>query len=324
MGGMNARARVSMVAGWVAAGVVAGAMLIGGGAGRAENMAPTSATPQASPTPQPSSPPQPSPSTGRLLYSHLTDGTWQIWQVDLATGAQAPVTRSPRDKRHAAWAPDGAVSYCTSNQGCFELRPGQPERALLEQLWPMRDLAASPDGQRVVFSKFRTDIIDQANLWIAGRDGADARQLTTDPGMQYAPRWSPDGARLAYTAGHGYGTYDIHVIGADGSGARPVTTLAGHEFFPAWSPDGRRLAFSADGTGDPEIWTVNADGSGLAQLTRSPGLDTAPAWSPDGRAIAFTTNRSGALQVWVMAADGRGQRRLDPIPADSCDPAWSR
>jgi len=35
-----------------------------------------------------------------------------------------------------------------------------------------------------------------ANLWIAGREGGDARRLTSGIGTETAPAFSPDGARF--------------------------------------------------------------------------------------------------------------------------------
>ena len=260
---------------------------------------------------------------GKLLYSRLTDGTWQIWQVDLSTKEYAQVTFIPGDKRYPRWTPDGQVTYCTSNQTCFQNQIGdQRHDLLLSDLWPVRDVAWSPDGKTLAFSRFRTDLVDSANLWLADADGANRRMLTHEPGIQQHPAWSPDGQWIAYSAGQGYGTYEIYVIRADGTERRRLTTNTTHDFLPAWSPDGAKIAFSADAAGDYDIWVMDADGSHPIQLTQSPGLDTSPSWSPDGARIAFATNRSGMLEIWVMRADGSEQQLLERAEGGVCDPAW--
>ena len=260
--------------------------------------------------------------SGRLLATRLTNGTWQVWQTDLTTGASRQLTSDPVDKRYPSTLPDGRVGYCTSNQHCFTVAPGETPRPLLQALWPIRDAAWSPDGRSIVFSKFRTDLIDSANLWIADATTGTTRVLTHAPGIQQNPAWSPDGTQIAYSGGHGYQTYEIYVIDAAGGEPRRLTTNRTHEFLPAWSPDGRRLAYSSDATDDYEIWVMPADGSQPAQLTRSPGLDTRPVWSPDGREIAFATNRTGTLQIWAMAADGGTPRPLETSTAGVGDPWW--
>jgi Tol biopolymer transport system component len=259
--------------------------------------------------------------TGQLIYSRLTNGTWQIWKKNLASGERAQLTSSPGDKRYPAWAPDGRVTYCTSNQTCHIVREEQ-DAPLLTDLWPLRDVASSPDGKRFAFSKFRADLVDSANVWVTNSDGTGHLMLTHEPGIQYNPMWSPDGTQIAYIGGQGYGTYELYIINADGTERRRLTANGSHEFLPAWSPDGTQLAFASDASGDYEIWIVRADGSALKQLTQSPGLDTRPAWSPDGTQIAFVSNRTGVLEIWVINSDGADPRPLESGESGACDPAW--
>ena len=266
---------------------------------------------------------QPTPN-GQLLYSWLTEDTWQIWMLELPSQQQTQVTSGEGDKRYPSWESAGSIAYCTSNQRCFRAGlNGQGRELLLGDLWPMKDVAWSSDGRRLAFARFRTDLIDSANLWVAGADGTERRMITHEPGIQQHPAWSPDGQWIAYSAGQGYGTYEIYVVRADGAERRRLTQNQAHEFGPAWSPNGHQIAFSSDVSGDYEIWVLDADGSNLRQLTQSPGLDTDPAWSPDGQAIAFVTNRSGTLQIWLMNPDGTDPRPLvQQAGQPVCDPAW--
>lgn len=52
--------------------------------------------------------------------------------------------------------------------------------------------AVSPDHIAFVYD---------GDLWIAERDGSDPRRLTTHPGTESNPRFSPDGTRLAFSGG---------------------------------------------------------------------------------------------------------------------------
>ncbi len=259
---------------------------------------------------------------GQLLYSRLTNGTWQVWKTDLATKEQVQLTSSPGDKRNPAWTPDGQITYRTSNHRCYLVETGKPDKPLLADLWPVRDITWSPNGTKIAFSKFRTDLVDSANLWVANAAGEKERMITHEVGIQYQPAWSPDGKRIAYIGGHGYGTYELYVVSEDGTERRQLTQNRTHEFLPAWSPDGTQIAFSADASGDYEIWVMEANGSHARQLTQSPGLDTRPVWSPDGTKIAFVTNRSGPLEIWTMNPDGTEQHLLEKAQGGVCDPVW--
>jgi Tol biopolymer transport system component len=266
----------------------------------------------------------PAHASERLLISRLTGGTWQIWLVDASGEQQRQLTDGPGDKRYPAWISDDAIGYCTTNQQCFRLRldPTAALKPILAEVWPVRDAAWSPDGARVVFSKFRTDLIDSANLWISDAAGTTRGVLTHAPGIQQNAAWSPDGRFIAYSGGQGYQTYEIYIVPAEGGEPTRLTENRSHEFLPAWSPDGRRIAFSSDRTDDYEIWVMDADGGNPTRLTDSSGLDTRPAWSPDGARIAFATNRTGTMQVWVMNADGSDSRPLIATEGGAGDPAW--
>ena len=261
--------------------------------------------------------------SGKLLYSRLTDGTWQIWQTDLVTRAQAQVTASPGDKRKPAWTPDGRVGYHTSNHGYHLIDPaGQHDEPFLSALWPLIDVAWAPGGARVVFSKLQPELVDQANLWVTDLSGDNRQVLTHEAGLQYDSAWSLDGQHLVYVQGHGYGTSELYAINADGSGRIQLTHNQTRELSPAWSPDGKWIAFVSDASGDFEIWVIRPDGTESTQLTSSPGLDANPAWSPDGQRLVFATTRSGTMELWVMHADGTDQQLLEHADGGGCDPAW--
>lgn len=258
---------------------------------------------------------------GELLYSRLTDGYWQIWKKDEG-GQSAQLTTSLYDKRYPSVTKNGELVYQTNNNACFRITKEGKEEELLKDLWPIRDLVSSPSGSLFVFSRFRTDVVDQSNLWLFDPATNARTMLTRDPGVQYQPSWSWDGKRLAYTAGAGPHSKEIFVIEADGSAKRQLTDDQSNDLTPAWSPEGARIVFSSGRTGDYEIWIMNADGTDPKQLTDSPGLDTRPVFSPDGSQIAFTSNRSGQLEIWAMNADGSNPRPWLNEKAETCDPFW--
>ena len=242
--------------------------------------------------------------------------------MNLETAQQQQITVSPGDKRNPAWGPEGRVAYQTSNHTLEWVQEGAAPSPWLAAWWPARDVAWSPDGSQVAFAKLRTDLVDQANVWVADAAGKEASMLTHEAGMQVSPAWSPDGVQMAYVGGQGYQHRDLYVVQARGGGLRQLTTDAAREFSPAWSPDGTRIAYGSDGTGDQEVWVIGADGASSTRLPTSPGLDAHPTWSSDGQHLAFTTNRSGRLEIWVMRADGAEQRLLVQGAEGVCDPAW--
>ena len=105
------------------------------------------------------------------------------------------------------------------------------------------DPQLSPDGRTVLYAVRSTDV--DANrratttyaLPLGGAAGA-ARAFPDDTTHAGEARWSPDGRRVAYTAGG-----QLWIANADGGGRKQLTALNGGASGPVWAPDGSRLAF---------------------------------------------------------------------------------
>lgn len=193
----------------------------------------------------------------------------------------------------------------------------------------------SPDGAWVAI-----EVIDAASI-VSSEDGisyssdihvfdpalpagAPWRALTSN-GRSRSPSWSPDGTRIAFTAGSaGSALNHVHVMDASGGAPVQVTAVEGSYSRPSWSPDGARLLFSDGTVGSGDILVVNADGTGLSNLTRSGAPDADPSWSPDGRRIAFTSNPDihDGNDVYVMDADGTNLVQLF-LGGWNSGPSWS-
>ncbi len=100
-----------------------------------------------------------------------------------------------------------------------------------------------PDGRRVAFVVSRMDLTEDRYLrtiWVW--DGAQAAAFT-DGLADTAPRWSPDGSKLAFLRGDEKGERpQVAVMAAEGGECVVLTDLdLGFERLE-WSPDGSRLA----------------------------------------------------------------------------------
>ena len=182
--------------------------------------------------------------------------------------------------------------------------------------------AASLTGNgRIVFDRHRAGNWD---IYLKQpHQASPAFRVTTSLADDFAPVFSPDGSRIAFTSDRG-GNYDIYTIDLTGHDLRRITSNAAQDAFPSWSPDGRRLAFASKRTGDWEIFTTNANGSGgLVQVTHHAGVDSLPVWSPDGNRLAFDSPRNGHYEICVVAAAGGTVTALTSDPSRNVQPAWS-
>ena len=143
---------------------------------------------------------------------------------------------------------------------CFvvvALGAAEPARRAIthEDLWLLKRVGApvpSPDGKWAVFlvTQPAYDAKDQsADLWLVALDGsAPARQLTQTKAPESGADWSPDGARVAFSAKRdGDDVAQIYAIDlARGGEAERVTSLSTGARGPVWSPDGKQILFVSE------------------------------------------------------------------------------
>jgi len=191
---------------------------------------------------------------------------------------------------------------------------------------------ASPDGQRIAFAVSMKELGTNAqidDIFAVDRNGMNMKRLTSEPGVDAEPAWSPSGARIAYrrldlTTGYS----SIWVMDADGSNKAKLTEALEGAYSvsaPSWSPDGSRLAFSTVSRAGTRsaIWTMNADGSDRQQRTSSPdGFDTEPTWSADGSRIAFSRIYAGDRELAILTLATGDVQRIS-LPGAQWHPAWS-
>ena len=126
------------------------------------------------------------------------------------------------------------------------------------------------------------------DIWIVDREGGEARRLTTFPGSETGPHFSPDGTMVAFS-GEYDGNLDVFVVPLEGGEPTRLTWHPGPDFVQGWTNDGQSVVFGSGRTTvprpQPKLWTVGLEG-GIPQPLPIPRVATGK-FSPDGTRMAY-------------------------------------
>ncbi len=136
----------------------------------------------------------------------------------------------------------------------------------------------SPDGKFIAFTSNRTEDPDSnynTDIWFVAADGSgELTRVTTDPGPDDSPAWSPDGQTIAHrsspdTKAMLYGTAHLAVSSADGSSTRVLTSELDRMIFrPRFSPDGKRIWFLLEDSGEQTLARIKSKGGKIERVIR--------------------------------------------------------
>jgi Tol biopolymer transport system component len=158
-----------------------------------------------------------------------------------------------------------------------------------EGTWMSVDV--SPDGKTLAF-----DLLgDIYSMPIAG---GEARALTSGPAWDAQPRFSPDGATIAFSSDRG-GIENLWLMDADGGHPRPLTSEKdAYVRSPAWTPDGayvvaRKEDAKRAGIPPVELWLYHREGGGGIKLVSFDEMNNSsgPVFSKEGRYLYFSARQ---------------------------------
>lgn len=185
------------------------------------------------------------------------------------------------------------------------------------------DPQISPDGRSIAYVRMRMDTkTDKPHgvIWLTGADGRHSRPLSSsDHSMR--PRWSPDGARIAYIGTGSDGSNQLFMYWTDSNVTAAISHFTESPTSLAWSPDGRWLAFTMPVPAERKPLKVELpEAPKGAKWADPPKLIDRMVFRADGE--GYLPNSFS--QLFVVAADGGGARQLTHGDYDhEGTPAWS-
>ncbi|MBI5423137.1 MAG: S9 family peptidase [Opitutae bacterium] len=247
----------------------------------------------------------------QLLYRH-----WDSW----VEGKRQHVFVVP--------VKDGAAAGAPRN-----VTPGENDGVPTSDTFSAGDeFAFSPDGKSLAFTAPTLPTREQAwstnhDIWLVDLATLQRKRLTTAPGAEGYPRFSPDGKTLAYRAQERSGfeaeRWELKVLDLATGQSRSLTQKwdRSAEAF-VWAPDGKKLYFTAQDAGVEPVWAIDAasgSASAPARVTSGGGVFGSLSITADGGVLAFTQASAtrpaevGALNL--VGADADAPRALSQANA---------
>lgn len=214
------------------------------------------------------------------------------------------------------------IAYITRTSDGYSLsvksQDPRPSRAVMFDTDVITTPAWSPDGDRIVFTSYRSG---NADLWSYSFSGSSAGKILSMPGLNSSPAWSPDGSTLAVTLSRD-GNSDIYLLDPETYATTRLTLRESIETSPSFSPTGTQIVYTSDRIGYPQLYVMDRAGGTSMRITSSHGYCDSPSWSPDGDRIAYTAQTGRNFHIFVMDAGGGNVRQLTFDGTLNEDPVW--
>ena len=202
---------------------------------------------------------------------------------------------------------------------------GLPIDALANTVW-VEEFDVSPGASMIAYKSAKAGTYD---IWIAPVDGGDPVQITSMPGREIKPVYSPDGKWIAFEADYrGVDVSDIYIVPASGGDALQLTDHPLHDSNPMWSPDSKTIYFVTDMFWSRSIASVDIETGEITEIGPGGGMASL---SPDGTTFVFTGNEKpddddqSNNDIYSLPISGGEPKLLTPDTFNSLDaaPMWS-
>jgi len=196
------------------------------------------------------------------------------------------------------------------------------------------DAAAPWLFQKPALSKTHIVFVFAGDLWSVPREGGAAGRLTSGPGYETNPVFSPDGSLLAFT-GEYDGNVDVFVMPAGGGVPKRLTWHPAPDSVLGWTPDSKRVLFTSGRNAYSrfsELYTAGLEGGLEEKLPVPMGFEAD--FSPDGRRLAYVPLRrafsawkryrgGGTTPVWIANLADSVVEKVPRANSNDFNPMWA-
>lgn len=142
-----------------------------------------------------------------------------------------------------------------------------------------------------------------STLYTISPDGNNRKVIDQLNGYIYAPAWSADGRRLAFSKQEARQYPIIYIYDRDKQTLQTVVTASGSNLSPSFSPDGQKLLYSSSVGGNADIYELSLTSGTTRQLTALPSTEVQPSYAPDGKSFVYVSDKVRAGRPSIYRYD---------------------
>lgn len=233
-------------------------------------------------------------------YAWDYDEHFELYDFNRQTAEAKNLTRTRGYDAEASWSPDGKWIAFTSNRRAYSEELTEEEK-----------------------KNFALDPAYLNDIYLMQADGSNVVRLTTEPGYDGGPFFSPDGQRICWRRFTPDGSIaEVWTMQRDGSDQRQLTRLGAMSWAPFYHPSGEYLIFTTNrhGFANFELYLIDAAGqSQPVRVTYTKGFDGLPVFTPDGKQLAWTSNRTSSKQSQLFMAQWNHEQARKLLGLDQRD-----
>ena len=177
-------------------------------------------------------------------------------EVNVATGEETRLTKSPANDVNPYWSPDSkSILYQSDSKGLW-------------QIFQMDVKSAVSDA------KYKPTLVS---------DGK---------GDDHNPQFSPDGKQIAFRSYRDGDKSVVYTMNSDGSGAHGISDAKANAANQVWSPDSKLLAYQTEMNGKLSINVTDMTTMTTRKVTDDSTQNYAPTWRCESSTLVYTSDSS--------------------------------
>lgn len=148
----------------------------------------------------------------------------------------------------------------------------------------------SPDGRKIAYVSFENR---KASIYISDVASGGRQQVSSFPGINGAPHFSPDGNKLALALSMDGMTPNIYTMNLATKALTQLTNDGSINTEPAWAPNGSQIVFTSNRGGGPQIYKLDIGSRSTTRISFDGHYNATPSLTSDGKTLVVLHGEGG-------------------------------